>query len=244
MNLLYSLLLLSISIPALARPVFPGELKDELHKATAEGHRSLDYKSARIKMFNILYLEQDEQGFYNKDVYCTTKHYRASATEAAPTIELPDHTVMNTEHTWPQSRFSTEFNDEVQKTDLHHLYPTFSKINAERGNYQFAEVGVETNRKPLSCAVSKLGNPKGYGQGVFFEPHQSHKGNVARALFYFSIRYKLPIAPVEEIFLKYWHMIDPVDPEESRRNELISTIQNNRNPFIDRPELVLQISDF
>ncbi len=239
-------MLLSFSSLTFARGVVPApkneELKEELHKAVAD-HVSLTYLQARVKMFNELYLEQDEKGYFNKDVYCSSKHYRVFS-QGTPTEEIPDHTVMNTEHTWPQSRFSKSFSAEVQKTDLHHLFPTFSKINSERGNYPFANVGVETNRRPLFCAASKLGNSAGYAKGTYFEPVAEHKGNVARSLFYFSVRYKIAIEPNEEIFLKFWHMVDPVTEEDKKRNEAIFAIQKNRNPFIDSPELVLSISDF
>ena len=246
MKFLPFLMLLSFSGLSFARGVAPGlkntELKEEIHRSVAD-HVSLSYLQARVKMFNELYLEKDEKGFFNKDVYCSTKHYRVFS-QQIPSEEIPDHTVMNTEHTWPQSRFTKNFSAEVQKTDLHHLFPTFSKINSERGNYPFANVGVQTNRKPLFCNVSKLGNSVGYAQGTYFEPIDEHKGNVARSLFYFSVRYKIAIEPNEEIFLKFWHMVDPVSEEDKKRNEAIFTVQKNRNPFIDSPELVLSISDF
>lgn len=77
-----------------------------------------------------------------------------------------------------------------------------------------------------------------------FEPPAKHKGNVARALFYFAIRYNHPIDANQESFLRQWHKEDPVDQDERERNQLISRYQNNRNLFIDRSELVEQIFDF
>jgi hypothetical protein len=38
-----------------------------------------------------------------------------------------------------------------------------------------------------------------------------------------------------------WHADDPVDDFERNRNDVIATYQNNRNPFIDHPELVDKI---
>ena len=35
-----------------------------------------------------------------------------------------------------------------------------------------------------------------------FEPPAEHKGNVARAIFYFSVRYKMKVTPTQEAFLK------------------------------------------
>lgn len=243
----FFLILSFFSIPALAfHSPFEGlkekELKDELNRLTGEGYVSLSYKAARVKLFNDFYLKKDEKGYYNLDVYCNTKFYRKFKTEQ-PDNELPDANVFNTEHTWPQSKFNKNLNEEVQKTDLHHLFPTSNKINAERGNYPYADVGLQV-AKPLHCNASKLGTSIGYAKGTYFEPPIEHKGNVARAIFYFSVRYELPVEPNEEIFLKLWHMIDPVDENETVINDKIFEIQKNRNFFIDYPELVLKISDF
>lgn len=218
------------------------ELKAELHTITGEGYKSLNYKNARTQLFNHLFLEKDETGYYNLDVYCNKKFYRNSKGGEAP-VDIPDAKDFNTEHTWPQSKFNETMNEEVQKTDLHHLYPTGNKINAERGNLPYADIGVESPKK-LACDESKLGFAIGSDEGTFFEPPQDHKGNVARSMFYFSVRYNMDIDPVQEIFLKYWHMLDPVDEKEQLRNDMIAKVQKNRNPFVDEPDLVLQISDF
>ncbi len=38
-----------------------------------------------------------------------------------------------------------------------------------------------------------------------------------------------------------WHHEDPVDYRERHRNDVIEEYQGNRNPFIDRPDLVCQV---
>jgi hypothetical protein len=218
------------------------QLKAELHIRTGEGYKSLNYKNARVQLFNHLFIEKDETGFYNVDVYCEKRFDRKFKGDTV-TNELPDANLFNTEHTWPQSKFNETIDEEVQKTDLHHLYPTYNKINAERGNLPYANIGAESPKK-LFCDLSKLGEPVGFAKGTYFEPPTAHKGNVARSMFYFSVRYEMKIDAVEEIFLKFWHMLDPVDAKEKARNDMIQKVQNNRNPFVDEPELVLQISDF
>lgn len=201
-------------------------------------HISLGYRGAREVLFGRLHLEQDAKGYYVKDVYCNNI-YR----EDSPNIgklgpnKIPNQNVLNCEHTWPQSKFIGGKQSGVQKADLHHLFPSESKANAVRGNYEFRDVDGESDVKSL-CEASKSNSKHN------FEPPDEHKGNVARALFYFAVRYGGQISQDQEETLRRWHNLDPVDGEERERNEGIYELQNNRNPFIDYPELVERISDF
>lgn len=214
-------------------------LKADLHDTAKKGQRSFNYDDARVKLFKEIHLEKDAQGYYIHGVYCQKKYY-LTPDELSGT-RLPNADIFNTEHTWPQSRFSSKFNSKTQKTDLHHLFPTYSKINAERGNYPFGEVSRE---RRVSCETSQSGPALSTGKGIYFEPPKAHKGNVARAMFYFSVRYQIEIDPIQEEYFRVWHREDPVDAQERARNEKIAKLQGNRNPFIDHPEYVDQISDF
>lgn len=200
-------------------------------------HKSIGYRGARKVLFGKIHLKEDSNGYYLKDVYCRKKITR-QITNIGPNV-IPANGIVNCEHTWPQSKFSTSFAKDKQKSDLHHLYPTDPTANSTRGNNEFAEVDGE---KLDNCEASYIGTEK--WQGAYFEPPNEHKGNVARALFYFSVRYKLKISSTQEHYLRKWHELDPVDHDELERNELIQKVQGNRNPFIDYPELVDQISDF
>jgi endonuclease I len=205
---------------------------------TCYSHKSVGYRGARKVLFGKIHLEQDEEGkYFVKDVYCRKKITR-DITHVGPNI-IPNNNVINCEHTWPQSRFSRTFEKGLQKSDLHHLYPTDSRANGSRGNNEFADVDGDSLR---NCDGSHVGVEK--YQGLKFEPPGEHKGNVARALFYFSVRYKLKISRLEEEYLRRWHSQDPVDAQEMRRNDIIHQVQGNRNPFIDYPALVGKISNF
>jgi endonuclease I len=148
----------------------------------------------------------------------------------------------NTEHTFAQSWFGTS-EASIKKADLHHLFPTSSTVNSSRGNLPFDTVVSNITTYPsYNGYVSKRGNNSA-GQTVF-EPASQHKGNLARALMYFSVRYNmsLSIDGVDMIpTLIAWHNIDAVDLAEQNRNSGIYTFQNNRNPFIDHPEYVSYI---
>lgn len=212
-------------------------LKADLYAKVVKGHHSIGYDSAKMKLFGQLHLAEDSQGYYVTDLYCGI-HY----TKGVGPGNLPDQNQLNTEHTWPQSKFSNAFPKAVQKADLHHLFPTDSKANSVRGNFEFADVTVNQNLK--DCPSSKSGPSVTSGGKDYFEPPTSHKGNVARAMFYFSIRYKMPISDKQEEFLRRWNDLDPVDDAERARNDAIEKLQGNRNPFIDNPALIDQISDF
>ena len=74
-----------------------------------QGHKELkSYSQAREHLFFELHNQSDENGNYVTDVYCQK---RFELTEG----ELPDHTYINTEHTWPQSRFLPGTSKKVQK---------------------------------------------------------------------------------------------------------------------------------
>ncbi|HAZ14428.1 MAG: hypothetical protein A2X86_00025 [Bdellovibrionales bacterium GWA2_49_15] len=218
-----------------------GELRKAFFLVLQKGHHPKTYSEARKYLFGKIHLESDGQGYFVRDVYCH-RDYRAAA--GVGPMSIPKDTILNCEHTWPQSKFSSSFPKDTQKADLHHLYPTDSKANNSRGNLPFAEV-TPTADVP-NCAESSLGVPEnGRGTGgLYFTPPQEQKGNVARALFYFSIRYSMPIDPVQEGYLRKWNLDDPVDHMEQERNNMIEEIQGNRNPFIDMPEAIQLISDF
>lgn len=154
----------------------------------------------------------------------------------------------NREHTVPQSWF----NDALpMKTDLFHLYPTDGWVNNKRGNFPYGEVDAPSW---TSTNGSKVG-PCNYPgcSGTVFEPIDAYKGDLARSYFYMTICYKDKnlgqssgsvfsgsqlVTWAKNMFVS-WHNSDPVSEKEINRNNVIySTIQHNRNPFIDCPELV------
>lgn len=147
---------------------------------------------------------------------------------------------INAEHIWPQGYFDSKL---PMVADLHHLAPTFVTPNGRRGNLKFAEVSGFVYK---TSAGSKLGK-----EG--FEPADVVKGNVARAVMYFIVRYHdknirqgmdynsfwIKNVPM----LMEWNRQDPPDAYERRRNDLVEDFQGNRNPFIDNPELAERIGE-
>lgn len=209
------------------------QLQDHCTGTVCKQHVSLGYKGARRVLFGELHLQHQNNGQMGvEEIYCH---------DIWTNNGIPDESVMNTEHTWPQSRFTGKYGKDVQKSDLHHLFPTTPNANSTRGSFEFGDV-VTVKHAP--CAPSKLGYGEDGSKRLIFQVPDDHKGDTARAIFYFSVRYQIKISAEEERSLKAWHKLDPVDAFEAHRNEGILLRQGNRNPFIDHPELVELISDF
>lgn len=206
-------------------------------------HSPMSYNEARAFVLGYLDLRENRGKYSLKDVYCQeiyTEDDFPKGKGPGPD-QIPDHRVFSIEHTWPQSRFTEKFSTSMQKSDLHALFGASQKANNSRGNIRFADVQIDQD--PI-CPSVRRGWVRGNVEEVFFEPPDDHKGNVARAIFYFSIRYRLSVSEIEEESLKRWHRLDPVDSNETDRHEEIFKVQKVRNPFIDHPELVEMISDF
>ncbi len=210
-------------------------------RVATKNFKPLGYKkNAKKQLFGNVDLKKDDRGYYVKDVYC---NYEIRS--GVGPLKVPANEVMNVEHTWPQSKGAKA---EPGRGDLHHLFPTDSRANSARGNHPFGEV---TNGKDArdNCEISQRGNidsttGKGSTGTYGFEPPIEHRGNVARAMFYVSAKYKYRISDIEEFYLRKWNSEDPVDADEVLRNDKVQGAQGNRNPFIDYPELVKRISNF
>lgn len=124
----------------------------------------------------------------------------------------------NTEHIYPQSLLTAV--DAV--TDLHHLRAADENINSLRLNYPYTDASGEARL---------------IGEDAWY-PGDEWKGDVARMVMYLNIRYGETFEKVGdlEMFLE-WNREDPVSAFEKQRQEVISAVQGNRNPFIDNPYL-------
>jgi len=159
----------------------------------------------------------------------------------------------NREHTVPNSWWGGT-QTVPQYSDVIHLVPTDSYVNAQRGNDPYGEVSIATY---TSGNGSKLG-ASGIAEysGEVFEPINEYKGDFARIYFYIATRYAnecgawtlgqgtsvfgsptLGLSTYAiNLFLK-WSRQDPVSIKETSRNNAVYGVQHNRNPFVDHPEL-------
>lgn len=154
----------------------------------------------------------------------------------------------NREHSIPKSwRGGSKY------SDAHMVIPTDGYVNNRRSSYPFGEVGSSSYTS--AQGFSKLGTcvTAGYS-GVVFEPADEYKGDFARIYFYAATRYASSCGSWSgDVFsgsfphlrqwscdmMLRWHRQDPVSQKEQDRNDAVyATRQQNRNPFVDYPELV------
>lgn len=158
---------------------------------------------------------------------------------------------MNIEHSFPKSWWGGD-NNQAYK-DIHHLMPCEKKINSSKSNFGMGKVTVVNTNN----GCTKVGRGPGATGSLIqlWEPADRWKGDFARAIFYIVTCYQnltwqgeQALASLEnndwptlqpwayELYLQ-WAKADPVDDIERARNEAVYTIQHNRNPFIDLPDL-------
>lgn len=142
-------------------------------------------------------------------------------------------------------------------SDMFNVYPTDARINNLRSNYPYGVVGTNNgfSKDPDKHGLGKLGTSTTSGVGTVYEPDDKYKGDFARTFFYMVARYRdktlnsgdgatmftsspTDLTSYSLSFLLDWHRNDPVSMKEVDRNQGVYGEQNNRNPFIDYPELV------
>ena len=215
-------------------------LIDALHRIVCRA-RVLGYTAAR----DSLYANIEDPD--NNDIIADVYFGRTATINSRATAEAAD---INTEHSWPQSLGAA---DDPAMSDIHHLFPADETANSRRSNMPF---GIVVDTQWVGTDSDSDGDVSVQGLDAdgdpVFEPRDDKKGDIARALLYFYVRYKnaptddftLENFTEEEETLIQWAEDDPPDAHESARNALVFRAQGNRNPFIDRPELVAGIGDF
>ena len=158
---------------------------------------------------------------------------------------------MNIEHSFPKSWWGGHKNDAW--CDLYNLYPSDSKANSSKSNFV---MGVVVNvKEEAGAGYDKVGTGSADGKLVnMWEPGDRFKGEFSRSYMYMATTYQNLIFTSEgakqlqtgayptlkkwssDLF-RQWSKNDRVDEMEIKRNEAVYKIQNNRNLFIDYPNL-------
>ncbi|MFK5958602.1 MAG: endonuclease, partial [Lutibacter sp.] len=229
----------------------------ELSTRIIDTHSGIPYTGSPVDVWDACKLADEDPdistnvlliyGFDNTDGNTTTDRTRNK--------ELQDTGgttgTWNREHVFAKSLALPNFgtSEPGPGTDVHNLRPADTQRNTSRSNRKFTEG---------SGVASYIA-----GNGGWY-PGDEWKGDVARIVMYMYLRYHgdgsqvsqtkcLPInvgigtgitidPNMINLFLQ-WNVEDPVSPFEANRNEVLSGIQMNRNPFIDNPYLATLIWD-
>ncbi len=231
-------ILLKISALAQYEPVFSGLQGQDLLDNLLLGYKPLvvlPQAQARDTLFARIYKYQDT-------LTCVYTGYKIRLEPGLDPTQAAFAKGINTEHTYPQSLGAMN----QAEGDMHHLYPTREDVNAARGNHPFAEIPDNQTQtwyylgqQLTSIPTSNIDQYSERKSG-FFEPREDHKGNVARAMFYFYTMYRLQADAADPTYFESqrqtlcaWHLLDPVDEPEWNRTWLIAQYQGGKpNPFV------------
>ena len=233
--------------PALAQPqtvLFPGESGATLRASLRAAYRPASLNGDNDDLYSVI----DRTNVGGQDgVVCVYTGWFVPF-DGVPNND-PSQDVfnggagINQEHTWPQSLLPSNAVD-----NLHNLFPTQVGVNADRGNFRFAEIpDAQTNRwyrgaPPYTQTAIPGADIDEYSElrtGASFEPREDHEGNAARAVFYMATMYDVstnaafPFDATDRRTLYDWHYADAIDQAEYDRTFRIAPFQSNEpNPFI------------
>ena len=217
-------------------------LKDAVHQLTRQ-HTVFSYSSLWIYFAETDCRPDDKRKVW--DMYSDNTYYFRGGTSGV--------SGMHKEHSLPKSWWGgyDENQGYAGYTDINHLYPANGDANMAKSNYPLGEV----SKASFNNGVTKVGTPRtgqGGGSSSVFEPDDRYKGDFARTYFYMACTY-------QDYYWKYTYMMsntswktlndwsiemlcrwarnDAVSDKEVDRNEAVQHYQNNRNPFIDIPQL-------
>lgn len=230
-------------------------LKTELHNIICQDTTHyLGYGSGKGKTW---------EGFNSTDRDTVTNEVIDMYSSNARYFPIPNPTFVSfgstiqIEHSLPKSWWGCDIDHpDCPAKDLNQLYPADGSTNASKND---DPLGVVTGTPTKDNGVSKIGPGSSYTGyvGAVFEPADQYKGDFARSYFYMVTAYEHYAAkwdtskpenmldnntypvfkPGAMELLLQWNRQDPVSQKERTRVEKVFSIQHNRNPFIDHPEL-------
>ena len=217
-------------------------LKDAIHELAIR-HTTLSYGSLWIYFAETDCRDDDKSKVW--DMYSDKTYYFRGGTSGVYG--------MHKEHSMPKSWWGgyDENQGYAGYTDINHLYPADGDANLAKSNYPLGEV----SNIYFDNGVTRVGSPKsgqGGGSNSVFEPDDRYKGDFARTYFYMACAYqhykwKYTYMLTNNSWKSFnewsidllcrWARNDAVSDKEVDRNDAVQKYQNNRNPFIDFPEL-------
>jgi endonuclease I len=225
--------------------VFPNLQGQELKDSLASHYRPivvLEYGPARDTLFAKVLAKDDDT---LRCIYSGHALYLDPNQDPTQYVYQNGGTMgMNTEHSYPQSKGAADGN---ARSDMHHLFPTRIPVNEARGSVPFGNIpDAQTDKwfyKTTVLTNVPNANKDAYSEyetGQYFEPRESVKGDIARAILYFYTVYKAQADAADPTFfanqrptLCQWQAQDPADDAELLKTWRIAAYQENKpNPFI------------
>jgi Endonuclease I len=224
--------------------IFPGLHGDSLITEIRKYYTPktvIPYDQARTKLYNEIFLQNDS-------LECFYSGCKISVPSGTNILSWTAKYGIQTEHLYPRSLGAAAM---PALGDLHHLVPSKSNINTMRKNAPFSDIPDDNTKywllgdKVFTRPDHKLIDQYSESTSNTFEPRESKKGDIARAIFYFYAIYGATLSKKSKTFFTSmlpdicrWHRTDNVDSTEILRSLAIARIQSNVNPFIFDPSLV------
>ena len=221
--------------------IFPGMTGDELVDALADTYapaQLLTLSQAKDTLYAQIELRDDSV----RCVYTNHAIYLPAGVDPSQTL-YQDGAGINLEHVWPQSKGAGD--GTPGRMDMHHLHPSRVEVNSNRSNKPFDEIPDKTTDKWFYKELALMALPDAqielYSESVktSFEPRESVKGDVARAMFYFYTMYEEQVQEAAPQFFEQqretlcaWHILDPIDDAEVGRSQRVAAYQGNENPYV------------
>ena len=178
------------------------------------------------------------------DRYSQNLYELANGTATIPNGMAVDFVV---NHSW----WGTRISDAI-KWDMYNMLPCNNQVPKYKTDYM---PGVVVDAIYSNGVWSMgWGSIDGYRVNVYAPP-RGYEGDFARIIMYMATIYPAErwsgqgvnffadgeyptLNGYSRQLLLQWHNLDPVSDIERTRNDVISKVQGNRNPFVDYPQLV------
>ena len=225
-------------------------LKDALNDII-DGHTEFTYTSSSMDCWDIL-KKADQDPDSANNVLGIYSEFSMNGP-----LEYNSAQGWSREHVWAKSRGNFNTNRGVG-TDLHNLRAEDISTNTARSNRNFDNATIQY----IDGSGNYFGTTNSYtsSSSWVWEPRDEVKGDIARIIFYMSVRYEgengeLDLELTDSLLsqsdtsplhgnartLYTWHLNDTVSAAERSRNDTIYKYQRNRNPFVDHPEYAQKI---
>ncbi|KAH0572347.1 Endonuclease I [Spironucleus salmonicida] len=224
-------------------PEFSGQqLRAALTPITGINYKQLGYNRGRQQLYGYIMNDPFDNAIY--DIYSGIRMeclYDSMNTQCNKAKDL------NCEHTIPQSFFAKK---EPMVSDLYHCKISWNVTNNDRSNYPFQYVPDEfaqkyygLNRQIVTQKPVDRENWSILDKRNRFEPRDIQKGDTARAVAYFYVRYPNEFESLKKTFtliddMIEWDLLFPATDLQNQQAMRIEEIQGNINPFIKEFGLV------